>query len=161
MVWKSVIPTPTRTEGNPFTQKKFASLPPPQGAVFTANPASLQAMRNKFISGAVSSIRNASYSFTFSISSVPEGNVPAAFSKAATISPTSFSNFPSSRLRASASTTQSSGIIFVARPPVIVPILQVVSSSIRPDGHEAMAFAAMAMAFNPFSGSMPAWAAFP
>ena len=44
---------------------------------------------------------------------------------------------------------------------VIVPILQVVSSSIRPDGHEAMAFAAMAMAFNPFSGSMPAWAAFP
>lgn len=48
-----------------LSHKKVRIASSSAGRCFTVNPASLQAIRNKFISGAVSSIQNASYSFTF------------------------------------------------------------------------------------------------
>ena len=54
-----------------------------------------------------------------------------------------------------------SGTMFVAVPPVMMPMLQVVSSSMRPVGQCVIASAAMAIAFVPLSGAMPACAATP
>ena len=51
-----------------------------------------------------------------------------------------------------------SGMMLRASPPVMVPMLATVSSSIRPRGIAAMASAATWTALTPFSGSTPACA---
>ena len=67
----------------------------------------------------------------------------------------------SSRLRASAVIEQRSATTLVAVPPSMVPMLAVVSGSMRPSGMRAIARAAARMALRPTSGAMPAWAARP
>ena len=58
----------------------------------------------------------------------------------------------SSRLRASAVTVQRSATTLVAVPPSIVPMLAVVSGSMRPRGMRAMALAAARIALRPIPG---------
>ena len=71
------------------------------------------------------------------------------------------SSAPSSSDRHSAVTAHSSATTLVAEPPVIVPMLAVVTGSIRPSGMAAMARAAAVIALRPCSGWIPACAAVP
>ena len=64
----------------------------------------------------------------------------------------------SSRERASAVMVQRSAMTLVAVPPSTVPMLAVVSASMRPSGIRAIAFDAAMIALRPDSGVMPAWA---
>ncbi len=65
------------------------------------------------------------------------------------------------QLRASQNTSTQSGTIFVAIPPLIMPIFAVVSASILPDLILAIAIAAIVIALIPSSGASPACAALP
>ena len=71
------------------------------------------------------------------------------------------SSFSWSWLRAMPWSMTSPGTMFLASPPVMVPMLATVSSSMRPSGMAAMASAATFTALMPFSGSTPAWTFFP
>ncbi len=83
---------------------------------------------------------------------------PAASSHALRIASSWASSLAWSWLRAMPSSTTRSGTTLRASPPVTVPMLATVSSSILPSGIEAIARAATWTALMPFSGSTPAWA---
>ena len=55
----------------------------------------------------------------------------------------------------------STGTAFLTVPPLIIPTLNVVSSSRRPWGSSFISSVAIFIADNPFSGSTPAWAPIP